>query len=289
MDKRLDGGGRLAASAWVSPRPQVSIRLNRLKDIDLDGLIGFGLLDTGLASFLQAAVRAKKSIVVSGQQSAGKTTLVRALCNELDPMEPIGTIESDFELHLHELPDRHRLVRAWEGRPGSGERGPDGRRVGEVTLDELVYHSLRFNLSRTIVGEVRGPEIIAFLKAMQSGYGSLSTTHAHSARAAIERLVTCALEAGPHITEQFAYRQIAQHIDLIVQITLEDSSARGGRRRYISEVIAVEPGEHGQPAVTDVYRPGEDGRATPGTLPQWLSGLARHGFDVADFTGRRSA
>jgi Flp pilus assembly CpaF family ATPase len=125
-------------------------------------------------------------------------------------------------------------------------------------------------------------------QAMQAGAGSLSTTHAYSARSAIERLVTCATAAGGHVSETFAYRQVAEHVDLIVQITLEDTTTSRGvvRRRYVSEVTAVEPGENGQPAVTDVYRPGPDGRAVPGTLPQWLTGLAGHGFDVAGFRGQ---
>ncbi len=208
------------------------------------------------------------------------TTLVRALTNELDPMERIGTIETEYELHLHDMPERHRRIVAWEARPGSGERGADGRAIGEITLDDLVFDSLRMNLSRLIVGEVRGREVLPMFKAMQSGAGSLSTTHAHSARAAIERLVTCAMEAGQHVTESFAYRQIAEHIDLIVQIELVDQSYAGGKRsRYISEIIAIEPGEHGLPAVTDVFQPGDDGRAVPGTPPIWLGDLERVGFN----------
>ncbi len=208
------------------------------------------------------------------------TTLVRALTNELDPMERIGTIETEYELHLHNMPERHHRIVAWESRPGSGERGPDGRAVGEITLDDLVFDSLRMNLSRLIVGEVRGREVLPMFKAMQSGAGSLSTTHAHSARAAIERLVTCAMEAGQHVTETFSYRQIAEHIDIVVQIELRDESRAGGKRtRYISEIIAVEPGEHGMPAVTDAFRPGSNGFAVPGTSPIWLPDLERVGFD----------
>ncbi|PZS25558.1 MAG: secretion protein [Pseudonocardiales bacterium] len=287
---RLSGGSRLAATAWITPRPSAVIRRHRLTDIDLADLVARGTMDKALASFLAAAVRSRRTVVVSGGMGAGKTTLIRALCNELDPMERIGTIETEYELHLHEMPDRHERVVAWEARPGSGERGPDGKSVGEITLDDIVYDSLRYNLSRVIVGEVRGREVLPMFKAMQAGAGSLSTTHARSGRAAIERLVTCAMEAGPHVTEQFAYRQIAEHIDLIVQINMEDTTSAIGhgaqRRRFISEVIAVEAGEHGMPAVTDVYRPGDDGRAVPGTLPQWLKGLARSGFDIDSYTGR---
>ncbi|MDP9241271.1 MAG: Flp pilus assembly complex ATPase component TadA [Actinomycetota bacterium] len=286
---RLADGSRLAATAWITPRPSAVIRLHRLTDIDLADLVARGTMDDGLASFLAAAVRARRTVVVSGGMGAGKTTLIRALCNELDPLERIGTIETEYELHLHEMTDRHQRVVAWEARPGSGERGPDGKSVGEITLDDIVYDSLRYNLSRVIVGEVRGREVLPMFKAMQAGAGSLSTTHARSGRAAIERLVTCAMEAGPHVTEAFAYRQIAEHIDLIVQIDMDDTSTIGSaamRRRFISEVIAVEAGEHGMPAVTDVYRPGDDGRAVPGTLPQWLKGLASSGFDIDAYTGR---
>ncbi|MCP6657867.1 CpaF/VirB11 family protein, partial [Klebsiella pneumoniae] len=88
-------------------------------------------------------------------QGAGKTTLVRALCAELDPWERVGTLETEYELHLHEMPERHRRITAWEARPGSGERGADGRAAGEITLDQIVYGSFRFNLERFIVGEVR--------------------------------------------------------------------------------------------------------------------------------------
>ena len=75
-------------------------------------------------------------------------------------------------------------MHAWEARPGSGERGPDGRQAGEFTLDEALVDSFRFNLSRQIVGEVRGKEIWAMIKAMESGTGSISTTHAADAEAA---------------------------------------------------------------------------------------------------------
>ena len=77
------------------------------------------------------------------------------MCAEIDPLEAIGTFETEYELHLHELPDRHRIVHPWEARPGSGERGADGRQAGEFTLDEALVDSFRFNLARQIVGEVR--------------------------------------------------------------------------------------------------------------------------------------
>ncbi len=282
LDLRLHGGHRLAARAWRCPRPIVVIRIHRYTDIDLADLQRLGMVDDVLAQFLGAAVRASKAIVVSGAQGAGKTTLVRALCNEMDPWESLATIETEFELHLDELPDRHHRVVPYEGRPGSGERGVDGRSAGEVTLDGLLYSVLRTNVSRIIVGEVRGPEVIPMLKAAQSSTGTLSTTHAHSARGAIERLATCALESGPHVTSEFAYLLIASGIDLIVQIGVQDDTHRGGRKhRYVSEVLEVALGEHGRPALTDVFSPDSTGRAVPRTHPSFLAELQRAGFDPA--------
>lgn len=282
LDLTLPGGMRLAARAWISPRPLVVIRRHRFTDVDIEDLRQLAMLDGAAAALLSAAMRANKTIVISGAQGAGKTTLARALCNELDPWERIGTIETEYELLLHTLPERHRRIVALEARPGTGERTPDGRAAGEITLDDLLYSALRLNLSRIVVGEVRGQEILPLIKSAQAGAGTLSTTHAHSARAAIERLVTCALEAGPHITQEYAYLQIASHIDLIVQIGVDDQTHHGGRKhRFVSEIIEVGRGEGGRPAVTDVFAPGPDGRAVPRTRPSFLADLERAGFDPA--------
>jgi Flp pilus assembly CpaF family ATPase len=296
---RLDGGARLAAAAWVTPRPSVVIRRHRLMEVTLDDLVERGTLTPVAASFLRAAVRARRSIVVSGAQGAGKTTLVRALCAEIDPWEALGTFETEYELHLHELTDRHRIVHAWEARPGSGERGPDGRQAGEFTLDEALVDSFRFNLSRQIVGEVRGKEIWAMIKAMESGTGSISTTHASDAVAAVRKLVTCAMEAGPHITHTLATSKLAATIDLIVHLELtttcssgtRSNGAHGGavvggarRQRRVAEVIALAPGEHETGyATTHVFAPGPDGTAMPGVLPDEYRALAGHGFDLAGY------
>ena len=120
---RLDGGSRLAAAAWVTPRPSVVIRRHRLMQVTLDDLVARDMMTPVAASFLRAAVRARKLDRRRRRARApGKTTLVRALCAEIDALEAIGTFETEYELHLHEL-GRHKIVHAWEARPGSGERG----------------------------------------------------------------------------------------------------------------------------------------------------------------------
>jgi Flp pilus assembly CpaF family ATPase len=212
---------------------------------------------------------------------------VRALCAEIGAHEAIGTFETEYELHLHEMPDRYPLALAWEARPGSGERGPDGRQAGEFTLSDALYDSFRFTLSRQIVGEVRGREVLAMIKAMESGAGSISTTHAATAEAALRKLVTCAMEAGAHDTQDYATRAVAENIDLVVQLHLEttplpDGSAR--RDRWVSEIIAVTPGEREKGyATTHVFTPTHAGPARPGVLPDEYRDLQRYGFDLAGF------
>jgi Flp pilus assembly CpaF family ATPase len=286
---RLDGGARLAAAAWVTPKPSVVIRRHRLMQVTLDDLVARQTLTPVAASFLRAAVKARKSILVAGSQSAGKTTLVRALCAEIDPLEAIATFETEYELHLHEL-GRHKIVHAWEARPGSGERGSDGRQAGEFTLDEALVDSFRFNLSRQIVGEVRGKEIWAMIKAMESGTGSISTTHATDAVAAVRKLVTCAMEAGQHVTQELATSKLASTIDLIVQLELETSTANGTphRRRWVSEIISLDPGERETGyATTHVFAPGSDGVARPAVLPDEYRALTRHGFDLVAYLAQQ--
>ena len=284
---RLDGGARLAAAAWVTPRPSVVIRRHRLMQITLADLVDRGALTPVAASFLRAAVRARKSIVVAGAQGSGKTTMVRALCGEIGRWESIGTFETEYELHLHELREQHQIVHAWESRPGSGERGPDGKQAGEFTLDEALYDSFRFNLSRQIVGEVRGKEIWAMIKAMESGAGSISTTHAANAEAAIRKLVTCAMEAGSHVTQELATSKLAETVNLIVQLHLEttpntDGTAR--RDRWVTEIIAISPGEREKGyATTHVFRPVRGRPAVAGILPDEYRQLEAHGFDLGEY------
>ena len=287
---RLDGGARLAAAAWVTPRPSVVIRRHRLMQVRLNDLVDRDMLTPLAASFLRAAVRARKSVMVSGCQGAGKTTLVRALCAEIDPMEAIGTFETEYELHLHQLP-HHDIVHAWEARPGSGERTADGRRAGEFTLDEALTDSFRFNLSRQIVGEVRGREIWPMIKAMESGTGSISTTHASDAVAAVRKLVTCAMEAGPHITQSLATGKLAATLDLVVHLDLRTTRERGEatRIRRVAEIVAIDPGERETGyATTHVFAPGPDGVAVPGVLPDACRDLSAYGFELAQFLAQQA-
>lgn len=124
LHMKLDGGARLAATAWVVSRPSVVIRRHRLRVDSLNGWVDRGCMSSACASFLAAVVRASWSIAVSGPMSAGKTTLMRALCAQIPADEAIGTFETEYELFLDQA-GTHEVVIDWEARPGcrGGRRG----------------------------------------------------------------------------------------------------------------------------------------------------------------------
>lgn len=281
LNLRLPGGSRLHASIEVSPRPQVSVRRHRFADADLGELTNRGTIDPSLRAFLAAAVRARKSIVVTGAMGAGKTTLMRALAAEFPRFERIGTVEEEYELGLHLLPHRHRRVVALECRAPTADNPGSG-----IDLATLVREALRMNLRRLLVGEVRGAEIVAMLDAMVSGCpGSLCTLHAKRGHGAIDRMIELATRGGQ--SEANAQRLIAGGIDLIVHldlvedlVELDEQRVAGRRARYVDEVVEVAGlGESGRPALNTIYAPGVDGRAVPVGKPACLDDLLRAGLD----------
>lgn len=240
MTLNLEDRFRLHAVAFdVVDRPTIVIRQHKLSRVTLHELADGGMMPRHVADYLTAAVRARQSIVVSGNQGVGKTTFVRALAMAMDPSEAVGVIETDAELFLHKLPDRGRVVN-FTARDGSGEGiAADGRPIGQFSVQQHLTGSLRQNLSRIIVGEVRDAEAAAMFQAMQAGAGSLSTIHAQHARATIERLVTAAALGGV-MTQADAYRQIAVNLHLIVHLEAVDDRARGGRyRRFVNEITEI--------------------------------------------------
>ncbi|WP_203751878.1 CpaF family protein [Cellulomonas chitinilytica] len=284
LHMKLDGGARLAATAWVVSEPTVVIRRHRFALDSLSAWVERDGLSPSAANFLGAMVAAGWSAVVAGPQSAGKTTLTRAMCAHVPEWEVIGTFETEYELFL-KAAGRHDVVVEWEARPGIGELGASGRAAGAYGLDEALDDSFRFALDRQIVGEVRGREVWTMIKAMESGTGSLSTTHAASAEACIRKLVTCAMEAGPHVTRDLALEKLVGALQVVVQLrrrvlTLPDGSRE--LRRWVSEIVLVEPGERETGfALTHLYGPSGSGpaRAT-GMLPNRCHELVDFGLDI---------
>ncbi|NQE90225.1 CpaF family protein [Nocardia terpenica] len=288
----LPGHIRLSAMAWTVPHPNIAIRLHRLTNVCLDDLVHRRMLPQPLARLLSAAANGGVSQVVSGPMGAGKTTLLRALANALPVETRIGTAETERELYLDELPGRAPYVVSGETITGGGERNDlTGELRGAIGLTDLLYAFVRMQLEVVIVGEVAGKEILSMFKAMQFTPSSMSSVHATDARAAIHRLATIAREV-PGITVEYATAQVAHHIDLIVQLerrTLRD--ARGeivGMRRFVREVIYVEPGESDlSPAVTTVYLGNTDGTGRFGSVPTALrtalleGGMREHEIPVS--------
>ena len=217
--------------------------------------------------------------------------MVRALCAEIPPHEAIGTFETEYELHLHEMPDQHPIVHAWEARPGSGERGADGRQAGEFSIDEALYDSFRFNLSRQIVGEVRGREVIAMIKAMESGAGSISTTHAGNAAGGVaEAGDVCDGGRRPrhprvrHPSDRGEHRPGGAAAAGNHRWPAVRRAGTGGCRRS-----SPSPGASGRRVCDNLRVPAGAGRiAVAGVLPDEYRDLERHGFDLRGFYAESS-
>lgn len=279
---RLDDGSRLQAISEVTPRTFVTIRRHRIRDIDLGGLVQLGTIDHTLASFLAALIRAKKNTMIVGTQGVGKTSLLRAMAREIPADERIGTLETEYELFLHENGNHTQIV-PMEAREGNGER-VDGRSAGEITVGDLIYPALRMTLSRMVVGEVRGPEVVPMLRVMTNGEGgSLCTLHAREPGMVFDRIAELYMEYGGNMTESLAYKQAANGINFIVFVRMVDETAIGGRRhRFVSHVLEVTgTGETGRPATNTVFGPRpENGefRAVPLMHPSCLGDLMRVGF-----------
>ncbi|MCA0251356.1 MAG: Flp pilus assembly complex ATPase component TadA [Actinobacteria bacterium] len=289
LNLTLSDGSRLAASLETG-RPSLVIRRHRIRKVTLNDLVEWGTISEVMADFLSAAVRARKSILVSGAQGAGKTTLVRALCAEIPRMEVVATFESERELFLPELEGQHAVVFDWEMRAGSGERSADGQLAGQRTTANQITSSFRFRADRQIVGEVLGAEAMDMIKVMESGTGSLSTTHAANASVAVNKIITCALEAGPHISHDLVAAKLAATLDLVVQMhseitPIDDFGQIAQKRRYVSEIVEVTPGEWPRGfALTTVFRkvPGRPAVAQTRADSIW-GDLVAAGFNQAAF------
>ena len=186
-----------------------------------------------LAAFLAGAVEARQNIVVSGGTGAGKTTLLNALAACIGPDDRVVTVEDAAELRLA----REHVVRL-EARP------PNAEGVGEVRVRDLVRNALRMRPDRIVVGEVRGPEALDMLQAMNTGHeGSLSTCHANGPVDALRRLETMVLMGDVALPLDAVRDQIAGALDLVVQV---ERGADG--RRAVTAVAEVVPDrERGAP------------------------------------------
>jgi Flp pilus assembly CpaF family ATPase len=282
----LKDGSRLQAIAGLGPKTYAVIRRHRVSHADLDDLVRLGAIDPVLRQFLGACVRAEKNVMIAGKQKAGKTTLLRAMLKEFDPECRFATIQTEDELFAH-ANGYHRQVVSLVTRESNGEKDATGRGAGEVTLLDLMHPALRMSLERIVVGEVRGPEVVAMMQALTNGAGgNLCTIHARKPDIVFDRIAELYALAQENLSEQLAYRQIANGLDFIVFVSMTDETQIGGRRhRYVSHVLEVTGiGESGRPATNEVFAPSlEFGevRAVPQMDPACIDDLRRVGFDSA--------
>ena len=232
VDARLPDGSRV--NVIIPPRaidgPTLTVRKFARQPLTAHALVDNGTMSAGMRDFLEAAVKAKITIMISGGTGSGKTTTLNALSGCISSAERIVTIEDAAELQLQQ----NHVVRL-ECRP------PNLEGKGEVTIRHLVRNALRMRPDRIIVGEVRGGEALDMLQAMNTGHeGSLSTAHANSPRDALARLETMVLMAGTELPSQAIREQIASAIKLIVhQARLNDGTRRIVR---VTEVRGMEGG-----------------------------------------------
>jgi pilus assembly protein CpaF len=222
VDARLKDGSRV--NAIIPPLaldgPMLSIRRFAVELLSIDDLVKLGSVNAEVARVLQAIVKGRLNVIVSGGTGAGKTTLLNILSGFIPADERIVTIEDSAELQLQQ-PHVVRL----ETRP------PNIEGKGEVTSRDLVRNSLRMRPERVIVGEVRGAEALDMLQAMNTGHdGSLTTIHANTPRDALSRIENMVSMAGITFPTKTLRSQLASAIDVVVQVERHED----GKRRVVS-------------------------------------------------------
>ncbi len=247
VDARLPDGSRV--NAVIPPisliGPVLTIRKFSKTPMTAQDLVKYGSATPRMLGFLEACVRGKLNIVVSGGTGSGKTTLLNVLSSYIPENERIVTIEDAAEVQLNQA-----HVVTLESRP------PNLEGHGHIGIRDLVRNALRMRPDRIIVGEVRGAESLDMLQAMNTGHdGSITTAHANSPRDTIARIETMVMMAGMELPLKAIREQIASAIDLIVQ----QARLRDGTRKIISitEVVGM---TDDVVSMQDIYKYETDGQ-----------------------------
>lgn len=205
----------VAAGAFDGTRRSLGAHADE-QDAELAALLEAG----DLAGMLRTAVRARRNILVSGGTSTGKTTFLNALLREIAPEERLIVIEDTPELHLKHA----NAIGLLAARSDLGE--------ARVSADDLLGASLRMRPDRIILGELRGEEAYAFLRAINTGHpGSMSSVHANSAEAAVEQIALLVLQRGTRLNRADVSHYVRSTIDVFVQLE------RSGGKRRVAEVL----------------------------------------------------
>ncbi|HEY9279401.1 MAG TPA: CpaF family protein, partial [Eoetvoesiella sp.] len=241
VDARLQDGSRVNAVIPPVALRGASLTIRKFPQSrpTMDDLIHVGALDVFMRDFLNACVRLRKNIVVSGGTGSGKTTLLNILSNCIPDGERIVTIEDAAELRLN-----HQHLVTLEARPSNLE----GR--GKIDIRDLVRNALRMRPDRIVIGECRGGEAFDMLAAMNTGHeGSLTTLHANSPRDALSRLETMILMAGMDLPLVAVREHIAASINLLVQ-----QARLSNGRRLITSIVEVTGTESGRIQTQELFQ-----------------------------------
>ena len=286
VDARLPDGSRV--NAIIKPLaingPILSIRRFGNTPLAIEDLIAFGSVPQPIVQLLKSAVEGKINIMISGGTGSGKTTLLNCVSKFIPAGERLVTVEDSAELKLQ----RPHVV-SLESRNANNE----GK--GEVTLRDLVRNSLRMRPDRIILGEVRGPEALDMLQAMNTGHeGSLTTIHANGIRDSLSRLEVMVSMTGLEIPVSVVRRYVSSAITLVVQL----ARLRGGVRRVMSvaEITGFENDDYKINELFYYKQRGADmmGRAignffATGNKPEFLERLNSQGITLPEdlFTARQ--
>lgn len=277
LDARLLDGSRV--NAIIPPLslrgPSMSLRRFGANPIDMDKLLELGSVTKEMMQFLEACVRCKMNILISGGTGSGKTTLLNVMSKWIPEDERIVTIEDAAELQLQQ---EHVVV--LETRP------PNIEGKGEVTQRGLLRNSLRMRPDRIIIGEVRGAEALDMLQAMNTGHeGSMTTVHANSPRDSLGRIENMVSIAGLNFPIHVIRQQMVAALNLVVHV----DRLTGGRRKIVT--IAELTGIEGDIiCLQDIFRfkqVGVDGEGYAkgrfeacGVRPKLLERLQAEGVDL---------
>ena len=265
VDLRLPDGSRvnIIIPPLAIDGTTISIRRFLMTGVSLRDLAAQEMLSPAMARLLSIGVKARLNILISGGTGTGKTTLMNTLSREISDDERLVTIEDAAELQLQQ-PHVVRL----ETRTMSAEG------TGEVTMRALLINALRMRPDRVIVGEVRGPEAMEMLQAMNTGHpGSMCTIHANSPRDALTRLENMLLMGAVDMPLAAIRQQVASSVDMVLQV----ARLRTGRR-YVTSITDVAGMENEIITTEEMWRFTPGGFEGSGRQPSWMEAVDRAGL-----------
>lgn len=230
----LDGSARLTAVIPpVSDRLSATIRRYALRRETLASLVDLGSITSNVRRFLELAMAASSSVIISGPPGAGKTSFLSALIAAVPPEHCVRACEEVRELHVPLIHGSY-----YEARPPSLDGG------GEVSLRDLVKVTLAMRPDLIVVGEVRGAEAFELTRAVNAGCGMACTIHANSASDALNALVNAALMAGENVPESVVRRVFASSLDFVIHLDRMSDTRTGSILRQVVEIRALVPSLH---------------------------------------------